>query len=129
MFCQELHCNKFYPHRHTIENGDILLVDDIFPSGAKSETLNLGLDQIPLEALEEIGKRFVKGEARYGRDNWKSGDEEWLRERANHAVKHLYQYIQNTDSEDSPIDNLAAVGWFAVIAISLTKQKQKPSQA
>lgn len=88
-----------------------------FQSGAKSEVLNLGLDQIPLESLMEIGKRFVKGEKRYGRDNWKDGDYEWLRERANHAIKHLYSYIQDTEGEDNRVENLAAVGWFAVIAI------------
>lgn len=88
-----------------------------FEGGAKSEKLGLGLSQLPLSSLLEVAKRFKKGEERYGRDNWKSGDKKWLEERYEHALKHLIQYWENTPGEDSRIDNLAAVAWFAIIAI------------
>lgn len=56
------------------------------------------------------------GEKRYGLDNWKKGDKEWLKERYEHAIKHLYQYWEGK-GEDSPIGNLAAVAWFGIIAM------------
>lgn len=97
-----------------------------FDGGGKSEMLGLGVSQIPLISLLEIGRRFKKGELRYGMDNWKSGDSSWLRERFEHAVKHLYLYGEgSTSGDDSPIENLSAVAWFAVVAIwhEITKPK------
>jgi hypothetical protein len=96
-----------------------------YEGGAKSELLDLGISQIPLVSLLEIGRRFKKGELRYGRDNWKVGGEAWLRERFEHAIKHLYEYGEQTSGEDSPIENLSAVAWFAIIAIWHEQQKAK----
>lgn len=85
------------------------------PEGAKTEKLGLGLDQIPLISLEKIGKIFLEGEKKYGRNNWRRGasDEEYKRERWNHAERHLRLYNEGDRSED----HLAKVAWYAITTI------------
>ena len=92
--------------------------------GAKTTKINLGLNQIPGVALREIGARFIKGEKNYGRDNWKLGDKTWRIERLDHAINHLYNYRDGNTSDDTLIQNLAAVAWFCVIEIWHLSQEQ-----
>jgi len=96
-----------------------------FETGAKSDVLESGLSQIPLVSLLEIGKRFVLGEKHYGRDNWKQGGEDWLYERDEHALLHMLRVIHKDEREDSMIQNLAAVGWWAIIRIWHEINKKK----
>ena len=88
---------------------------------AKTEKVSPGIDQIPFESLEALGDIFVEGEEKYGRDNWKRGvdDIPFQRERARHARRHLYLWVNGDRSEP----HLAKVMWFCVIQIWLDKQK------
>lgn len=64
--------------------------------------------QIPLAALKRIAKRFMLGEIRYGRGQWKKGGAEFLHDGINHAMEHLIKYADGDTSED----HLGAIGWF-----------------
>lgn len=91
---------------------------------AKSDKSDSGMTQIPLEALAAIGQRFKLGEAHYGRDNWKLGGDAWFQERDEHALIHLLKFIHQEDGEDTPLQNLAAVAWWAMIRIWHLEHKQ-----
>jgi len=80
---------------------------------AKTEQIGSRLSDIPFEALYEIGKVFLEGEPKYGRDNWKMGGEEYLEERCVHAIRHLMKWANGDRSEP----HLAKVAWFCCIRI------------
>jgi hypothetical protein len=87
---------------------------------SKTEQLGLALDQIPFEGLEEIGKIFVEGSIKYGRDNWKSNPtKEYQVERLNHAIRHLMLWANGDRSES----HLAKVAWFCITQIWIEKNK------
>lgn len=88
---------------------------------AKTEKVSPGIDQIPFESLEALGEIFAEGEEKYGRDNWKKGigDRPYQEERARHALRHLYLWVNGDRSEP----HLAKVMWFCVTQIWLDKQK------
>jgi hypothetical protein len=56
------------------------------------------LDLIPLEALEGFGAAFAEGIEKYGIDNWLKGFPQ--REVINHAIIHLYKYLNGDTFED-----------------------------
>lgn len=82
-------------------------------------------DLVPPILLEQVAKRFELGLERYGRDNWRTGlsDPEFLQNRANHALAHLLAFIHQTPGEDSPMDNLAAVGWAVAVLLEAERLK------
>lgn len=81
-------------------------------SGPKTEKLGTSPSQIPVEAIEAIGRIFEEGRVKYGRDNWKKGlnNPTYQEERLNHAIVHLFKYANGDTSED----HLAKVAWFCV---------------
>lgn len=83
---------------------------------AKRDEVKPPYNLIPRIALEALARRFEKG-LHYGRDNWKKGDQDWLEDAFNHALEHLYKYNEADVSEDTQIQNLAAVMWFCTVAI------------
>lgn len=96
---------------------------DGFASGVKSELLGSELRQIPFEGLDEIGKIFAEGAAKYGADNWKKGvgDIAYQNERCNHAIRHLMLWANGDRSEN----HLAKVAWFAVTQTWLEANQKK----
>lgn len=93
--------------------------------GPKTEKVSPGIDQIPFEGIEEIGKCFAEGEKKYGRDNWKNQNnaEVYDQERSRHALRHLYLWINGDRSEN----HLAKVAWFCVTQIWREKNRPKPN--
>src|SRR5258708_3371920 len=83
---------------------------------AKREEIKPPYYLIPLCALTELARRFQKG-LHYGRENWKHADKAWRDDASSHALEHLYKYNENDTTEDSRIENLAAVMWFCVTEI------------
>ncbi len=88
----------------------------------KSEELAPGVEQIPFEGLEEIGKIFSEGEKKYGLNNWKlqPDNAEYNRERTRHAIRHLMLWANGDRSEP----HLAKVAWFCVTTI--WREKNRP---
>jgi hypothetical protein len=88
---------------------------------------------IPFVAVKALAERFQKG-LPYGRDNWKNGDKEWREDAFSHALEHLYKYNEGDTSEDSGIENLAAVMFYCATEIwhlhnkSLTLNERKEKQ-
>lgn len=92
---------------------------------AKSDKLETGLSMIPYHSVMRLGRVFVEG-LRYGRDNWKQGvnDEEYQRERLEHAMRHLMLWTNGDRTED----HLAKVMWFCATQLELERlenQSQK----
>lgn len=88
-----------------------------FENSAKRSEKLPPLEDIPLEALMEIAKRFEIGETKYGRFNWKTGGPEFFRQAIPHAIRHLYMYANNDEREESNVSNLAATAWGCLILL------------
>lgn len=74
-----------------------------FASGAKSTEIKPRYDLIPLEALLAMANRFAYGAARHGEHNWRKGatDPDFRRDRGNHAVEHIFNYLNNRTTYDA----------------------------
>src|SRR5688572_10990958 len=55
----------------------------------------LGIDQIPMEVLAEVGLVYTYGEGKYGRDNWLSGTD-WS-EFAGSLLRHYTKFMLGED--------------------------------
>lgn len=77
-----------------------LSVMKVFPSGAKrsKDADGTRLDLIPLEFLRRVGATLMTGAEKYGEFNWQKGMP--IAECANHALQHLYKYLDGDTSED-----------------------------
>lgn len=96
-----------------------------------SEQLGLGYHLIPWESVRRLGMIFQEGQIKY-----KEGaicaanveravsEEEWQRERLNHAVDHLGKWMAGDRSED----HLAKVMWFCSIQIEIERLKASVNQ-
>lgn len=99
-----------------------------FESGAQSVPA-VRYDLVPPVLVEAVAKRFEAGAAKYGENKWRLGlgDRDFLRDRANHAMAHLLNYIHGLDNgEDTSADNLGAVGW--AVAVLLEAERVKPNK-
>jgi hypothetical protein len=70
--------------------------------------------------LERIAKRFELGAKKYGDNNWQKGveDKEFILDRLNHAVVHLYNVIGQVSEDKFPSDDdLAAVILNSIFAM------------
>lgn len=84
-------------------------------------------DLVPNELLECVSKRFALGNGKYGGSLWEQRltDSRWLTERTDHAIRHLLNYAyQQNNGEDSPEDNLAAVGWAVAVLLRAERMKR-----
>jgi hypothetical protein len=96
-----------------------------FKSGATSSRHYDQLFIMPGESLPLTAARFGYGNAKhenstpiYSEANWLKAfharDVEFFRERATHAVHHLWSELRGNDDHD-PGGNLGAVGWFVEV--------------
>jgi hypothetical protein len=78
-------------------------------NGAKTRKLGIEYRLVPREGLRRLALRYTLG-LHYGENNWKKGllDKEFLDERKNHMIEHLFLYLEEGNGKD---DNLAAVVW------------------
>lgn len=82
----------------------------------------VGLDQIPAEALLELGRVYQMGAMKYGRDNWRAGTD-W-HEFYGSALRHLMKWWlgENLD-EESGLNHLAHVMWN-IVTLYYYQQRQ-----
>lgn len=104
----------------------------VTPSGAKTSAAPR-FDLIPHESLVRLARRYEKGLARYGRDNWRKGinDREYVLERLAHAVGHLYALMDQVEGRLSwtDDDHAAALMWCGAFACEASKVLQEEEQA
>lgn len=105
------------------------VVDSTFSTGAekaRTEKLRTGISQIPYVGLKDMGDVFAEGEAKYGRDNWKTAvnDQTWQAERLEHALTHFHLWVDG----DRSAAHLAKVAWFCVIKLWLEAEEAKLKQ-
>lgn len=94
-----------------------------FPSRALSSPC-LPYHLVPRVLFDEVARRFELGAKKYGVGAWRKGlnDPEFLSERASHALAHLLAYLQGGgDPADTPMDNLAAVGWAVAVLMEAAR--------
>lgn len=99
-----------------------------FSSGAASSGMKPRYDLIPPFALKRIAERFSLGAAKYGDNNWMKGvnDREFILDRLNHAVEHLYNVINGIHHPvDSNDDDLAAVILNCIFAMAYEETRDK----
>jgi hypothetical protein len=97
-----------------------------FKNGAKSTEIKPRYDLVPPEAVRYIAERLGLGAEHHGERNFEGGvgDPEFIRDRQNHAVEHLLQYVNGRTTGpdkygeyDTPIDHLkAAITNLAMLA-------------
>jgi|SRR5579872_43734 len=75
-----------------------------------TRTIDVEYRLVPKEGLRRLALRYGLGVQRYGEGNWKRGlrDKEFIEERKNHLVEHLFTYLEQGNRND---DNLAAIAW------------------
>jgi hypothetical protein len=88
-----------------------------FKSGARSTEIKPRYDLVPPEAVRYIAERLGMGAEHHGERNFEDGaaDEEFIRDRKNHAVEHLLHYVNGRTTGpdkygeyDTPTDHLKA---------------------
>lgn len=103
-------------------------------TGAVSSERKPGYDMLTLTLLRRAAQRMDLGQANgYAKHNWRKGitDKNYILERLNHAVEHLYKAIHEIDF-DAPADddNLAAVVVNCMMAMEYNpnyNQAESPS--
>lgn len=93
------------------EPGKVYEVKDIkeyveFEGGAKVSSLRPAYHLLYRKFLEAMAGVCTEG-MRYGESNWKRGNREFAIERLNHAIDHLYAWIDGDRSEP----HLAKAAW------------------
>jgi hypothetical protein len=75
---------------------------------------------VPKEGLRRLAMRYTLGCQKYGEGNWKRGlrNPEFIEERKNHLVEHLFEYLERGNKYD---DNLAAIAWGAFCLMEAEK--------
>lgn len=68
-------------------------------------------------ALDRVVRRFMMGEEKYARGNWREAKEVLTYQQS--AIRHLMQYLSGDDTED----HLAATAANVLILIDLEEQK------
>ena len=86
----------------------------------------MGKRFIPREALNRLGAIFLEGIPKYGENNWKKGvfDKTYQNERLEHALDHLYRWIEGDREED----HLAKVMWFCATQLELERIERETDQ-
>jgi len=94
--------------------------ESVHPEGqAKRSKKMPDYTQIPQVSLAATAEIFEEGEPVYGRDNWKTGGEEYRRDASNHAMDHLLKYFDVTynkgsDGHEDRRKLVAKVAWWAM---------------
>lgn len=57
--------------------------------------------------MREEAERYLLGEKKFGRDNWKNGNVKYIRDRYNHMFEHML----NMRDPRNVDNNLAAIRW------------------
>jgi hypothetical protein len=84
---------------------------ETFENGAARSEKRPWYRLIPREALQLVAGRFQLGAEKYTEQNWKKGGPDFFNEAMNHVTHHWFAYMNNDESEESNIDNLAAALW------------------
>jgi hypothetical protein len=69
-----------------------------YQSGAIRSSVPERWDLIPATGLRRVAEAMAHGAARYGENNWTKGMP--VKSVLNHAIKHLYQWLDGDRSED-----------------------------
>jgi ketol-acid reductoisomerase len=80
-----------------------------FETGATCTKVHERYDLICPTGLKRIAQRYALGAVKYSDYNWCKGIP--IKERLNHLIKHVNEYIANGNVFD---DNLAAIAWNAI---------------
>jgi hypothetical protein len=83
--------------------------------GVKYDGEKLRYDLVPMDALDEVVKRFTHGAKKYAPDNWKHVDNP--RERYAAALMRHYSAWRQGEvyDEDSGLMHIGAVAWNALV--------------
>lgn len=88
----------------------------ITTSGAKRSKKQKPWHLVPKAALDELNDRLALGAERYGENNWKKGDAEFIRETYNHLVDHVLSLGELGEMDDRQLSaigaNWAFLCWF-----------------
>ena len=105
---------------------DVVIKDEFEPleineQGGKGSFTGTRMDLIPAKALLEIGKVMFEGAKKYDENNWRNVT---VKEHINHAVRHIYEYIdlkaENKYALDEQIE-LAHAATRILMALELIK--------
>lgn len=85
-------------------------------SGAKRSKKQKPWHLVPKAALDELVERLALGAEKYGENNWKKGDAEFIRETFNHLYDHVLSIAETGEINDAQLSAIAAnwafLCWF-----------------
>lgn len=116
-FCNDAGCGRC---KYSVSDIDFTPAAPVPGTGATGERDNRralhfsegkpGVDQIPAEVLIEWGQVFTYGEQKYGRDNWRQGND-W-HEFYGSALRHIFAFWGGEDIDpESGMPHLAQAIW------------------
>jgi hypothetical protein len=94
--------------------------------GRKFDANKLRYDLVPMDALDEIVRRFTHGAEKYAPGNWKEVDDAVERYSAA-LMRHFSKYRQGErkDPEASGLSHIGAVAWNALVLVWFDLHSQK----
>lgn len=75
-----------------------------FEGGATRSKKDVDLTLVPRSAVIAMGRRLTLGAERHGRNNWRSGGEEFRRATITHLLDHLLDYMENGNESEANTD-------------------------
>jgi hypothetical protein len=76
----------------------------VFEGKSTRSALNERFDLIPQEAMAALGRRMALGAKSHGENNWRAGGVEFRKATINHLMKHLLDYDEHGNANDSNTD-------------------------
>jgi hypothetical protein len=97
--------------------------------GRKFDGDKLRYDLVPMDALDEVVKRFTHGAAKYAPENWKKVDGAVERYSAA-LMRHYSAYRQGerSDPEASGLSHIGAVAWNAFVLVWFALRGYEPEE-
>lgn len=76
----------------------------VFEGGATRSEKAERRELIPASAITALGRRLALGAAKHGENNWRKGGEEFRKVTINHLLAHIFDYIENGNTNDANTD-------------------------
>jgi hypothetical protein len=97
--------------------------------GRKFDTDKLRYDLVPMDALDEVVKRFTHGAKKYAPGNWQTVDNAVERYSAA-LMRHYSEYRQGErmDPEAPGLSHIGAVAWNALVLVWFALRGYEPEE-
>lgn len=104
----------------------------VFASGASRSKLMSWYSFVPRYFIARIAKVFEYGANKYGKENWKKGNQDFIDEIPDHIIEHVYRFVEenkNGKNETLTEDHLGNIGCNLVMLMHFAEQGKFPQRS